>query len=526
MPKTPRDPETITRVKRDATERLLAIPNVVAVGIGPKMVGGRATGEPAIRVFVRRKLPADQVPADELIPPTIDGVLTDVDIGGDPVPVADPVPVDRPGAIHPLTLDLDETTYRPVVGGGQLTTVGSNHHGTLGCLMWDPANHEVAYALTNMHVIQPPDITAVTKNTTKIGQPDGSDSSSKCCNDVIGVWVGGGQSAERDEALVRLSPGMKWKAQITEIGLVAGKHKLIQTDVTGATPYKVAKRGMRTRLTGGTVSALSATTSEADNLIIIKPTPNPGAGAGDVTFFDFEGDSGSALVNAANEVVGLIWARDDVGNGYAYHIDHVLARLKNTDGLTVEVASSTDPNEVHTVPGATFVPVPHEVAERVAADPAERLAFTGADGRAPLGSPWFSDVPPVAATAPRVFADLAASESGQLLLDVWQTHREELTRLVDRDRRVTVAWHRGGGAALSQLLLRLPADPGRALPATLYDEPLMTSVDRLHVVLVRSASEQLRADLDRVRAVLPDLDGLTYAQIVAALGARELIVDG
>ncbi len=539
MPETPRDPEVIASVKRDATQRLLAIPNVVAVGIGPKVVGGQPTGEPAIKVFVRRKLPADQVPTSELIPPTIDGVLTDVEIGGDPIPVADPAPVDRLGAIGVLDvrsrpsvastkLSPDVTTYRSpgLVGGAQITTVDSLGSGTLGCLLWDPGNHEIGYGLTCMHVIQPPDLRSVTKNVTKIGQPEGKDSSSKCCNDVIGVWAGGGKSAERDEALIKLSPGMKWQAQITQIGLVAGKHTVDQTEVTGVQKYKVAKRGRTTGVTGGTISALNATTSETDNLIIIGPNPNPGASPGEITFFAIEGDSGSALVNGANEVVGLVWARDDVGNGYAYHIDHVLARLKNTDGLTVEVATSTDPHEVHTVPGGASIPVPREVAELVAADPAERLAFTGANGRAPLGRPWFSDVPPTAATFTHVLADLAASDSGQLLLNLWQTHREELTRLIDRDRRVTIVWHRGGGAALTQLLLRLPADQRRALPATLYGEPLMTSVDRLHVALARSASEQLRADLDRARAVLPDLGGLTYSQIVAALGAKELIVDG
>jgi hypothetical protein len=523
MPETPHDPETIARVKQDVTQRLLAIPNVVAVGIGPKVVGGQATGEPAIRVFVRRKLPADQVPADELIPPVIDGVLTDVEIGGPPIPVAGPV--ERPGVIDPLDLPKDLTTYRPVMGGGRIITVGSSQGGTLGCLLWDPANHEVGYALTNMHVIKAPDITTVTKNVTKVGQPEGIDCSKKCCNDVIGVWAGGGESGERDEALVKLSPGLKWQAQITEIGLVAGKHTLTQAEVTGEM-YKVAKRGQKTRVTGGTISALNATTTEADNLIIIKPVPNPGATAGKVTFFDYEGDSGSALINSANEVVGLVWARDDTGNGYAYHIDHVLNRLKNTDGLTVEVAFSTDPNEVHTVPGATMMAVPDEVAEQVAADPAEQRAFTGTDGRVALGSPWFSDIPPKALTVTRVRADLAATESGRLLLELWQTHREELTRLVDRDRRVTLAWHRGGGAALMQLLLRLPAQPTRALPATLSGEPLMTSVDRLHLALAGGASAPLRADLDRARAVLPDLGGLTYPQIVAALGTRELIVDG
>ncbi|HKE97909.1 MAG TPA: hypothetical protein VKG45_03115 [Actinomycetes bacterium] len=525
MPETPHDPELVARVKRDATERLLAIPNVVAVAVGPKLVGGRPTGEPAIRVFVRRKLPAEQVPPDELIPPDIDGVTTDVAVGGDPVPLADPPPVDRTGVIHPLTVGRDGTTYRPVVGGGQLTTVGSNGHGTLGCLLWEPGNHEVGYALTNMHVVHAPDITSVTKNVTKVGQPDGNDSSSKCCNDVIGVFAGGGKSDDRDEALVRLSPGMKWKAEIVELGLVAGPHTLEQAEVTGPNPYKVTKRGQRSGVTGGTVIGLDATTHENDNLIIVSPNPNPDAGTFDVTFFAIEGDSGSALVNGANEVVGLIFQRDDEGNAFAYHIDHVLKRLHDADGLTVAVAVATGPNQVHTVPGATFVAVPQEVAELVGADPAERSAFNGADGRVPLGQPWFSDVPPAPATVSRVLGDLAAGDTGRLLLDAWQAHREEVIRLIDRDRRVTIAWHRGGGAALMQLLLRLPADPGRTLPATLDGEPLMRAVDRVRAALARSGSAALRTDLERVRAVLPDLGGRSYAQIVAALGTREL-VDG
>jgi len=526
MAETPRDPptdsEAIARVKQSATERLLAIPNVASVGIGPKVVGGEASGEPAIKVFVRHKLPADQVPAGELIPPTIEALKTDVEIGGDPVPLADPAPVDRPGEIY--LARFDQTTYRPVVGGARIVTVGSSAPGTLGCLMWDTSNHDVGYGLTCMHVVDALDIVEVIKDKTQIGQPTGSDFSKGCCNDVIGVWAGGGQVA-RDEALVRLSSGMKWKTQITEIGLVAGKHPLSETDVIDGYPYKVAKRGAHTGLTGGYLLAHRVTTRELDDLIIIKPNPNSDAGPGDVVFFAYEGDSGSALVNSANEVVGLVARRDEHGFGYAYHIDAVLSRLNDIDKIAVDVASSTDLNEIHTVPGGTSVAVPVEVAERVAADPVDALAFTGANGRAPLGRPWFSDLPPTATIMGRVRADLAASGSGRLLLEFWQTHHGELTDLIERDRHVTIIWHRGGGAALTQLLLRLPADRSRALPATLYGEPLMRSVDRLHTVVARSASEHLRTDLDRVRAVMPDLAGLTYAEIVAALGATELVLD-
>jgi hypothetical protein len=540
MPDTSPDPqrfERIAQVKQDATQHLLANPNVVAVGIGPKIVGGEATGEPAVRVFVRRKLPADQVPPDEFIPPEIDGVPTDVALGGDEIPLAG-APVDTPGAIgvldtraQPLPrattkIRPDDGSHRPLTGGRQIGPVDSGgYFGTLGCLMWDPANHDVGYALTNMHVVHPPDVKTVTKNTSKIGQPRGDDSSSKCCNDVIGVFAGGGESVDRDEALVRLSAGQKWQAKIADIGLVAGAHPLDMAEVTG-TKYKVAKRGRTTKVTGGTIAALRATTNSADNLILVDPNPNPDVSDGEIVFFAIEGDSGSALVNSANEVVGLVKSRNNVGQAFAFEIGNVLARLKDTDGITVEVASTTDENEVHVIPGASSVPLPPEMAEHIAADPEEERVFLGENGRAPLARPWFADLPPSAPTVAQVLTDLSASPSGRLLLDLWQLHREEVVRLLDSDRRVTLAWHRGGGAALTQLLLRLPAHPHRALPPTLYGEPLMVTVDRLHAVLASRASAPLCDDMARVREVLPDLGGLTYAQIVAALGAREPVLRG
>jgi hypothetical protein len=533
MSETPSDREQVLarigQVKRDATERLMAIPEVVAVGIGPKVVNGRATGEPAIRVFVRRKLPADQVPPDHLIPAEIDGVTTDVAIGGDPVPVA-AAPVDTPGAIGVLDartqpvrhahakLPPDDGSHRPLTGGLQIEPVDSNGWvGTLGCLLWDPANHDVGYGLTNMHVVQPPDVPTVTLNVSQLGQPVGDDSSSGCCNDVIGVWAGGGgHTDDRDEALIKLSPGTKWKATIEGIGMVKAGHPLTQAEVT-ATLYKVAKRGRTTKVTGGTIAALDATTTVADNQIIIDPNPNTGAQGDEIVFFDIEGDSGSAVVNSDNEVVGLVWGRNDVGQGLAFEIGHVLDRLKTVDNVTVEVASTTNPDEVHTVPGATSVAMPPEMAGRVAEDPDEARVFLGEGDQAPVARPWFADLPPSEPTVEQVVADLSDSEAGRLLLDLWQLHREEVSRLMQRDRRVALAWHRGGGAALTQLLLRLPAHPERPLPETLYGEPLMTVVDRMLALVSPRVSPALGADLIRCRELLPDLAGKTYAGIVAAL---------
>jgi S1-C subfamily serine protease len=345
------DPDTVARVKRGATARLLAIPGVVAVGIGQKVVGDDHTGVPAIKVFVRDKRPLAEVPADEVIPAAIDGVPTDVEIGGDRIPIA---AVDQPGVFDLRAQKSDVTTYRPLVGGCRITTRGGHLGSTGGCLLQDTGTPDAGYLLTNHHVVKAPDIAEVVPGVTRVGQPIGSVGDAKPYNDTVGVFAGGGETAERDEAVVRLSPGMKWQAKIVDIGLVAGSHTLTQADVTvTGKPYQVAKRGQKSKVTGGTIVALAVTSADADNLITVKPNPNSAAGT-DTVFFVIEGDSGSALVNGANEVVGLLFARDETGLGYAYHIDHVLKRLKDIDGLSLKVASSKNAGEVHKVPGANL----------------------------------------------------------------------------------------------------------------------------------------------------------------------------
>jgi hypothetical protein len=70
--------ERVLAVKRRVEDELLKIPGVHGVSVAPRRVGGRETGELAIRVHVAAKTPPDRVPAGELIPPEINGVATDV----------------------------------------------------------------------------------------------------------------------------------------------------------------------------------------------------------------------------------------------------------------------------------------------------------------------------------------------------------------------------------------------------------------------------------------------------------------
>ncbi|MCP4249261.1 MAG: hypothetical protein GY778_19635 [bacterium] len=70
----------IELVKERHKESLRALANVVGLGIGPKVRGGRSTGEMAIRVFVSQKVPLDSLPESQRIPERIEGIPTDVEV--------------------------------------------------------------------------------------------------------------------------------------------------------------------------------------------------------------------------------------------------------------------------------------------------------------------------------------------------------------------------------------------------------------------------------------------------------------
>ncbi len=70
-------------VKRRHERALMRKANVVAVGVGLRARAGSFTDEICIVVSVRRKVPAAQLAAADLIPATLDGVPVDVQATGE-----------------------------------------------------------------------------------------------------------------------------------------------------------------------------------------------------------------------------------------------------------------------------------------------------------------------------------------------------------------------------------------------------------------------------------------------------------
>ncbi|MEZ4668515.1 MAG: hypothetical protein R3E39_11410 [Anaerolineae bacterium] len=67
-----------TLVQTKYTEMLLQIPHVMGVAIGLQQKNGEYTGEVCLVVMVDKKMPADQLDPQSIIPSELDGVAVDV----------------------------------------------------------------------------------------------------------------------------------------------------------------------------------------------------------------------------------------------------------------------------------------------------------------------------------------------------------------------------------------------------------------------------------------------------------------
>ncbi|MGN6680861.1 MAG: S8 family serine peptidase, partial [Streptosporangiaceae bacterium] len=109
---------------------------------------------------------------------------------------------------------------------------------------------------------------------------------------------------------------------------------------------------------------------------------------------------------------------------------------------------------------------------------------------------------------------ILATPAGQLVAALISTHADEVIRLVNHERRVTIAWHRMHGPDLLQDMLRR-ADAGMTLPDTVQGQPVATGLARLLDQLERAGSPRLREHIGQYRELLMSLPGLNLADLGA-----------
>ena len=312
----------VVRAKRRNVHYLLSRPNVVACGVGYKETEGVITYELAVIVLVERKVPAEELAPQDMVPTTLEGVKTDVvEVGRirawQPVPPAGLGPRDR---------------WRPAPGGVSIGHVDITA-GTLGCLV---SRGGELFILSNNHVL-------ANSNRAQLGEPiiqpgryDGGtladeiarledfipirfDTEEATCPiarateqalNLAAQWAGSSHrvrsqklaAAENqvDAAIARPLLAGLVERQILEIGLPRGTHEATLSTL-------VQKSGRTTGHTWGAIRVLDVTVRVDYGGRMATFTDQLIAGG-----MSSGGDSGSVILDEEGYVVGILFAGSDV----------------------------------------------------------------------------------------------------------------------------------------------------------------------------------------------------------------------
>jgi hypothetical protein len=312
-----------------------------------------------------------------------------------------------------------------------------------------------------------------------------------CCNDLIGVVTDA--RLELDVALIELKAGLEYRAEIEDIGAIKGTRAYSLMDLLAPNPILVRKRGIKTGSTLGTLVALDEVGENVSigeektpqewhlyhryysNAMRVKSVNN-------LPFSD-HGDSGSAVVNEANEVIGILFA----GGGTETSVTPI-AQIEAAFDLSVVTAEVK--GQINTVPvmhGHAFAAV--------------------------QGEPIFVD------RLREVERELTATPEGRELAEVGRRHADEVVRLVNHNRRVGTVWRRNGGPELVQTALTMAQSGEKQVPQQINGRPIAECLRKMQEIFARYGSAQLAADLRRYGPRIIDLTKFEYPQLLAALDA-------
>lgn len=434
------------------------------------------------------------VPVGQRIPPRFLGCVTTIrDIG----------------RLHLLSGSPDETEHTVMRGGIAVRLKRSS--GTLCCLVRTTAAHprgagRVAL-LTCQHVLMNyGDVAPGTAHS--VGQPE-SHPCCESCDAVSGRIVAHLRSPAHlselaDAAIAELKGDMQWAPEIYLEGAdpvrIMGTHTITQTEVESES-YPVWKRGITTGRTEGVVTmdgvgrpdyrVVDGRQYKHRDYRLATQIEAPGS-----PNFAEHGDSGAAVLNAANQIVGMCFAASDEG---VVMMDPI-ARIEDL----LHVAVATDAN----------TPAGIQTASVTAG------ATGGTRPRAPLPARSAS-----ALDARRIIEGVRGSDLGIEVERTLVRHREEFEQL-RRHTRLIAAWRRWGGP---EVVERISAGLERdepLLPAVLGDDDAAAAIGRFAEQVRRLASPGLRDALGRISPAVRGAIGLTVEQLVAAsvteLAAREV----
>src|SRR5207249_1056680 len=100
-----------------------------------------------------------------------------------------------------------------------------------------------------------------------------------------------------------------------------------------------------------------------------------------------------------------------------------------------------------------------------------------------------------------------------LLASLLSEHVDEVLWLINHDRRITVAWRRGGGHLLVRRLLHGPVDSDVLIPAKVEGHDVGVLLAGFTQMLGERGGELLRCDVGRFGRFARSWPGATLAQL-------------
>ena len=491
----------------EAKRVLMQIPGVLSVAWGYKERAGVPTQDLCFIVLVREKKPPASLTPQEMVPAELLGVPTDVI---------------RMPRLRDLACENLEK-FDPLVGGILISALKNyqvNHNlqnesiGTLGFFATNSSgSRDNVVLLTNQHVLAANG--AVVGDT--IFQPrftGGGGAYHLEPNDMhpIGTIENMGLKGNRsyaypgeaaqsmyvDCATAHVNTsfssccgsncGVKFANILHNLNQcpdftssdVTGVARVTNADLPSGGSYPVYKVGRNTGWSKGKIRTIINLVDPDDPsihqdkaILIDELGPNCGGG----TAFADDGDSGSVIINAQRQIIGLLFAASEAGGLYAAcHIHPVIDLLGITMVSTQHTAGASG--------GATSLETALSLDEPEH-DVAHALVLR---------------------------EEVLASPRGREYRGLVERHIQEVVHLVNHVRPVTVAWHRMQGPDFLGHVLHASRHADYAVPRQLNglgrDEALHRMLETLH----KHGSAQLRSDIeanaDEVRAFFNSADDL------------------
>lgn len=451
-------------VRAKAKAWLMTVPGVIGVGTGLKKTRGEFRRKLCLKITVLKKTAKDLIDPEHFIPPVLFGFETDV------------TEVLPPGS----GMLFDNTKYRPLIGGCKVepsfspTTATTSvpgifsSGGTLGCLakITEGAHIGKIVALTSWHV--------AVKGTAamdgeRLGQPSHNHCCSCCACNEIGTVIGGQLDGTTDAAIILLSgqgsdttPDMRYLNEVLDIGILAGSAMYVSGEL-------VFKRGASGNVTQGHISDTSYFTppitfnpGRSDERIItfseqLEITPSTAG-----TKFAEPGDSGSVIVNAHNQVIGLLMGGNyTTGTGWANKITGITAQLH------IEIKDDT------------FRKADTEASHR------------GVPLRTSSQTTDTSSSPGMFEPFEAMEAELRRYKTGARILELFTVYQHEIMQLVNGNREVMAAWNRYQGPAFLAQIIRSFVRADKPIDEEIKGVRLQNLLLKMTGVLQRNGSTEL-----------------------------------